>query len=39
MDIYIMQYSYRKKCLVVIDGNMYVIKYVKCKFEKPFLCF
>ena len=34
-----MQYNYRNKILVVIDGNVYVYKYEKCKFEQPFLSF
>ena len=39
MDIYILQYNYRKKYLVVIDGNVYVYKYVRFIFDKPFLSF
>ena len=34
-----MQYNYRNKKLVIIDGDMYVYKYEKCKFGKPFLSF
>ena len=34
MDIYIMQYIYRNKVLIVItDVNVYVYKYDKCKFD------
>ena len=29
MDIYIMQYTYRNRYLVVIDGAVYVYKYEK----------
>ena len=40
MDIYIMQYIYRKKYLVIIiDTNVYVCKNEKCKFDQPFLSF
>ena len=39
MDIYIMQHIYRSKYLVVIDGDVYVYKYEKYKFDKPFLSF
>ena len=28
MHIYIMQYNFRKKYLVVIDGDVYVYKYI-----------
>ena len=34
-----MQYNYRNKYLVVIDGVVYVYKYEKCKFDQPFLLF
>ena len=37
MDIYIMQYNYRTRYLVVIDGDVYVYKYGKYKFDPPFL--
>ena len=36
MDIYIMQYNYRDKYLVVIiDTIVYVYKYKICKFDQP----
>ena len=34
-----MQYNYRNKYLVVIDGDVYVFEYEKCKFDQPFLSF
>ena len=34
-----MQYNYRYKYLIVIDGNVYVYKYEECKFDQPFLSF
>ena len=33
------QYNYRSKYLVVIDGDVYVYKYEKCKFDQPILSF
>ena len=39
MDIYIMQYNYGNRYLVVIDGDVYVYKYNRYKFDSPFLCF
>ena len=39
MDIFIMQHNYRKKILVLTDGDVYVYKYKNCKFDKPFLSF
>ena len=39
MDLYIMQQNYRNKFLVAIDGDVYVYKYDKKKFDKPFLSF
>ena len=39
MDIFMIQYNYESKCLVVIDGDVYVYKYEKCKFDQPFLSF
>ena len=33
MDIFIMQYNYRDKSLVVINGDVYAYKYEKCKFD------
>ena len=33
------QYNYRSRYLVVIDGDVYVYKYEKCKFDQPFLSF
>ena len=39
MDIYINQHNYRNKYLVVINGDVYVYKYEKCEFDKPFLAF
>ena len=34
-----MQYNYRNRYLVIIDGDVYVYKYDKCKFDSPFLSF
>ena len=34
-----MQHNYRNRYLVVIDGDVYVYKYEKCKFAQPFLSF
>ena len=31
-----MQYNYRNKYLVVIDGDVYVYKHEKCNFDQPF---
>ena len=39
MDIFIMRYNYRSRYLVVIDGDVYVYKYEKCKFDQPFPSF
>ena len=39
MDIFMIQYNYRSKYLVVIDGDVYVHNYEKCKFDQPFLSF
>ena len=39
MDNFMIQYNYRSKYLVVIDEDVYVYKYEKCKFDQPFLCF
>ena len=39
MDIFIMQHNCWNRYLVVIDGVVYVYKYEKCKFDRPFLCF
>ena len=39
MDFFIMQHNYRNRYLVVIDGDVYVYKYKKYKFDKPFLPF
>ena len=39
MDFFIMQYDYRNKYLVVVDSDVNVYKYVRCKFDKPFLYF
>ena len=39
MDIFMIQYNYRSKFLVVIDGDVYVYKYEKCKFDQPILSF
>ena len=33
------QYNYQSEYLVIIDGNVYVYKYEKCKFDQPFLSF
>ena len=32
-----MQYNYRSTFLVVRDGDVYVYKNEKCKFDQPFL--
>ena len=34
-----MQHKYRNRFLVVIDGDVYVYRYEKYKFEPPFLLF
>ena len=34
-----MQHNYRKNYLVVLDDDVYVYKYEKCKFDQPFLSF
>ena len=34
-----MQYNYRNKYSVVINGDVYVYKFEKCKFGQPFLSF
>ena len=34
-----MQYNYRNKHSVIIDVDMYVYRYEKCKFDQPFLSF
>ena len=40
MDIFIMQFNYRHRYLVVImDANVYVYKYGKYKFDPAFLSF
>ena len=39
MHTFMMQYNYRSKYLVIIDGDVYVYKYEKCKFDQPFLSF
>ena len=39
MDIFMIQNNYRSKYLVVIDGDVYVYKYEKSKFDQPFLSF
>ena len=39
MDISMIQYNYQCKYLVIIDGDVYVYKYEKCKFDQPFLSF
>ena len=40
MDIFIMQHYYQSRYLVVIiDDNVNVYKYEKCKFDLPFLSF
>ena len=41
MDIYMMQYNYRSRYLVVINQNTYVsvYKYEKNEFDQPFLSF
>ena len=39
MDNFILQYVYRNRYLMVKNGDVYVQKYEKCKFEQPFLSF
>ena len=34
-----MQYIYRNRSLVVLDGGVYVYKNENCKFDQPFLSF
>ena len=34
-----MQHNYRNRYLVVRDGDVYVYKYKKHKFDQPFLSF
>ena len=38
-DIFMMQYNYRSKYLVIINDDVYVYKYEKSKFDQPFLSF
>ena len=38
MDIFIMQYNYRSRYLV-INGDVYVYKYENYKFDPPILTF
>ena len=33
------QYNYQSEYLVIIDGDVYVYKYERCKFDQPFLSF
>ena len=35
MEIFITQYNYRNRYLVIIDGGVYVYKYDECKFDPP----
>ena len=39
MNIFMMQYKYRSKYLVIRDGDVYVYKYEKYKFDQPFVSF
>ena len=39
MDIFMIQFNYQSKYLVIIDGNVYLYKYENCKFDQPFLSF
>ena len=39
MDTYIMQYIYRNRYLVVMDGDVYIYRYEKETFDPPFLSF
>ena len=39
MNIFMIQHNYQSKYLVIIDGDVYVYKYEKCKFDQPFLSF
>ena len=39
MDIFILQYNYRNRYLILIDGDVHVYKYEKYKFDPPFLSF
>ena len=37
MDTFTIQYNCQSKYLVIIDGDVYVYKYEKCRFDQPFL--
>ena len=39
MNIYMIQYNYQSRYLVIIDNVVNVYKYEKCKFDEPFLTF
>ena len=39
MNLFLIQHNHCSRYLVVIDGDVYVYKYEKCKFDQPFLCF
>ena len=39
MDIFIIQHNYGSKYLVLVDGDVFVYKYEKNEFDKPFLFF
>ena len=39
MDIFMIQYNYQCKYLVILDGKVYVYKYENCNFDQPFLSF
>ena len=39
MGIFIMQFIYRNKYLVVKDSDVYLYKFEKSKFDKPFISF
>ena len=39
MKIFVRQFNYRSRFLVVIDGDVYVYKYETYKFDQPFLSF
>ena len=39
MDIFMIQFNYQSKYLVIIDAAVYVYKYEKCKLDQPFFYF
>ena len=39
MNIFVKQFNYRSRYLVVVDGDINVYKYETYKFDQPFLIF